>query len=189
LLQKIVEHASFFALLLDIDREMAEECRGQGCSYCGGRLHQAPYWRKPRGGPAGLAVQMDKRFSFCCSRPGCRRRATPASVRFLGRKVYFGAVMVLACVLCHGITERRASQLRERLGVGRRTLERWRQWWHERFSQSGFWKAGRGRFMPPVEEGSLPGSLLRRFGGDPRRRLLKFLRWLSPITPPSAQVF
>ena len=59
----------------------------------------------------------------------------------------------------------------------------------EAFAGSGFWQAGRGFFSPPVDEGALPGSLLERFLGDWRAKLLGLLRWLSPITPPPAQVF
>jgi hypothetical protein len=40
-------------------------------------------------------LMTNHRFSFCCDRDGCRNRATPPSVRFLGRKVYLGAVVML----------------------------------------------------------------------------------------------
>jgi hypothetical protein len=54
--------------------------------------------------------------------------------------------------------------LRKSLGIDRRTLERWRQWWLETFVQSSFWKAARARFMPSVCEQTLPGSLAEAFG-------------------------
>ena len=187
--QKILGDSRFFASLLEIDRELAEERRAGGCLYCGCGLHSAHYWRKPRGGPGDLGRGMHKRFSYCCARASCRRRAAPESVRFLGRKVYFSVVIVLACVLMHGVTDRRAAQLREQLGIRRVTLKRWREWWLEAFARSGFWKAGRGRFSPPVDEGALPGSLLEQFLGDRRAQLLGLLRWLGPISAPPAQVF
>jgi hypothetical protein len=54
--------------------------------------------RAPRGAAEGLDASWDSRRSFCCAVEGCRRRSTPPSVRFLGRKVYVGAIVVLATV-------------------------------------------------------------------------------------------
>ena len=67
-----------------IDKELAEAVQAGACLYCGAKLHCGDYPRKPRGGP-----EWDERYSFDCSR--CRKRRTPPSVRFLGRKVYVGA--------------------------------------------------------------------------------------------------
>ena len=36
--------------------------------------------------------------------------------------------------------------------------------------------------MPPVVSATLPGSLLERFAGDARTRLLHALRFLTPLT-------
>ena len=83
-----------FELLFAIDQDLAANARAAGCPACGGRLHSVRYPRKPRGGPADLGPEYDWRFSFCCAGEGCRRRATPPSVRFLGRRVYLGAVVV-----------------------------------------------------------------------------------------------
>ena len=58
---------------------------------------------------------------------GCRRRHTPPSVRFLGRRVYVGLVVVLVSAMRHGLTAPRVQRLREQLGIDRQTLERWRQ--------------------------------------------------------------
>ncbi len=82
--------ASFWSFLLAVDEDLAEETRKQGCS-CGGRLHCANYPRKPRGAGLKLTEFQRLRVSFCCDRDGCRKRATPRSVRFLGRKVYLAA--------------------------------------------------------------------------------------------------
>jgi len=35
---------------------------------------------------------------FCCAVDGCRSRATPPSLRFLGRKVYLAAIVVLVAI-------------------------------------------------------------------------------------------
>jgi hypothetical protein len=68
------------------------------------------------------------------------------------------------------------------LGVGRRTLARWRAWWHEEFPQTALWRAACARFMPPVSEGQLPGELIERFTGPAHEALMRLLVWLSPVT-------
>ena len=174
--------ARFHALLLRVDQDVAVAAREEGCPRCGGALHAAPYERKPRGGPPGLGEEHDRRFSFCCAEDGCRKRHTPPSLRFLGRKVYLGAVVVLVSAMRHGATPARMRKLRERVGVSRRTVERWRRWWREAFTESAFWRAATPAFMPPVETGRLPASLLERFAGDGEGRLVALLRFLGPIT-------
>jgi len=159
----ILQDARLYAVLHRVDEDLAAHARRSGCRRCGGVVHQARYRRKPRGGPPGLGSGHDWRLSFCCAREGCRRRKTPPSVRFLGRRVYFGAVVVLVSALRDGLAPRRVRELRAQLGVDRRTLRRWRQWWHEAFVASRLWRAARGRLMPPVAEEALPGSLLERF--------------------------
>jgi hypothetical protein len=96
--------------------------------------------------------------------------------------VYVGLVVVLVSAVRHGLKAERVRALRESLGVERRTLERWREWWLEQFVQSAFWKAARARFMPLVCELTLPLSLCEVFGVDRRDRLLDLLKFLSPIT-------
>jgi hypothetical protein len=85
LAQELHRCGSFWPLLLSIDRDLAECARRQGC-LCGGRLHRANYPRVPRGGPEHLPHEYRQRFSFCCERDGWRKRLTPPSARFLGRK-------------------------------------------------------------------------------------------------------
>jgi hypothetical protein len=142
-------------------------------------LHSASFPRKPRGGLDPLPAGYDRRHSFCCAVEGCRTRRTPPSVRFLGRKVYLGAVVVLAAVLRHGLTGPRVARLRRLLGVEARTLERWRHWWRRTFAESPWWKAMRGRFVPPVSPSALPRSLLERFAGAGSAPLVKLLQCLA----------
>ena len=85
---------NFYQLLFQIDESIAEEVSARGCD-CGGVLHSARYPRKPRGIRSALDSNYESRLSFCCSQDGCRRRSTPASVRFLGRKVYLGLIFPL----------------------------------------------------------------------------------------------
>ena len=181
----LLQDSRLYPFLLTIDREFAEQARADGC-HCSGRVHRADYERKPRGGPSGLGPEYDKRFSFCCAVEGCRSRKTPPSVRFLGRRVYLGAVVLLVSAMQGGITDKRAADLRTRLGVSRRTLWRWRSWWREAFPGSDFWKRARGRFMPPLNDGSLPASLLASFTDeDDRSRLIQALSFLAPLTTQS----
>src|SRR3984893_16426162 len=79
-------------------------------------LHSARFRRKPRGGPAGLGEAYDQRLSFCCASDLCRKRMTPPSFRFFGRKVYLGAVVVLVSAMRQGATA--ARQLCALVGVG-----------------------------------------------------------------------
>jgi hypothetical protein len=182
LCQKVLRDARFHAFLLERDREIAAEVRGQGCVECAGVLHSANFARKPRGGPAGLLPEADLRFSLCCAEDGCRTRHTPPSLRFLGRKVYLGVVVVVVSAMHHGATAARMRKLRDLLGVSRRTIERWRAWWRETFAESPFWRIASAAFMPPVEVRRLPASLLERFSGGDEARVVALLRLLSPIT-------
>ena len=178
----ILQDARLYEVLHRLDVDLAQTARASGCRHCDGVLHSAHYARKPRGGPLGLGPEIDQRLSFCCARGGCRRRTTPPSVRFLGRRVYFGAVVVLVCALRDGLSPRRVQELRALLGVDRRTLRRWRTWWREGFPKTGFWRTARAGFVPPVDAAALPGSLLERLAGaDETLRLCRVLRFLAPL--------
>lgn len=177
----VLRDSTFFAALTRFDHDLAERVRASGCRWCGGRLDSARYPRKPRGGPAGLGPEYEWRLSFCCAREGCRRRMTPPSVRYLGRRVYLGVVVVLVSAMTHGLSVRRVAQLHAHLGIGLRTLRRWRRWWQHAFVESRFWRGARGRFLPPVDEDRLPASLLERFGAE-ASSALRALDLLAPIT-------
>ncbi len=175
---KQVAAESLHRLLEHVDSELAQAERQHGCLHCGGRLHRSNYERKPRGGPP----QWDERESFCCDQDDFRRRCTPPSVRFLGRKVYVGFVFVLMSAMQHGLSAQRVAQLCEVLPLDRRTLERWRQWWLQTFVNSQFWKAARARFMPLLGEWLMPLSLCERFKVEGPEQLLALLKFLAPIT-------
>ena len=120
----------FYEFLFRIDQDSAAEVQAGGCS-CGGVLHSARYPRKPRGLPGVLDKSYQTRLSFCCAAEGCRRRCTPPSVRFLGRKVYLGVIVILITALEHGLTPKRRQGLIEALDIWPQTLSRWRQWWRD----------------------------------------------------------
>ncbi len=96
--------------------------------------------------------------------------------------MYLGAVVVLVETMRQGPTAARVRQLTELVGVSRRTLARWRAWWRSAFVASRLWKAASAAFMPPVDQGRLPASLLERFAGGAVAKLIALLRWLGPIT-------
>ena len=154
--------ARFWSFLFTIDQDLAETTRKQGCP-CGGRLHRANYPRKPRGDADQIPKQQRIRLSFCCDRDGCRKRVTPPSVRFLGRKVYLGAVVILISAMRQGPSPRRVRELSKRFGVDRRTIARWQVFWRDHFPQTPFWKVARARLEPVVEIATLPYSLLDAF--------------------------
>ena len=180
--QALLADVRFHQLLLNFDHDMADTARSQGCA-CGGVLHSARYRRKPRGLPAGLDKKVYCwRFSFCCAVDGCRQRDTPPSLRFLGRRVYLATMVVLISAMRHGATAPRVARLSQLIGVSRRTVAHWREWWRTMFAQSRFWQAARAAFMPPVDQDRLPASLLERFAGGGAEQLLALLRFLAPIT-------
>lgn len=177
---KLLRDAKFYELLLRLDCDLARQAQVVGCP-CSGRLHRADYPRKARGGPEALEGY-ERRFSFCCERDGCRKRCTPPSLRFLGRRVYLGAVVVLLSAMTQGLTGRRAARLRALVGVDRRTLERWRRWWRETFATTAVWKVLRGRWVVAPATAELPAALLERVVGGLDRQVLSLLMWLVPLT-------
>jgi hypothetical protein len=187
LCQKLLRSTRLYALLLKCDRDLAEETRQAGC-HCGGRLHSARYRRKPAGGPpvpkSLRETQPDctMQFSFCCDVDGCRERTRPPSMRFLGRRHFLAATVVLISAVACGVTAARLARLREVYDVSRRTLERWRAWWLREFVASEVWEVGRSRFAPSVAEGRLPKAILERFGAlGTQAGLLGCLRFFAVL--------
>jgi hypothetical protein len=181
----------WFARLLEFDRKIAEAVAAEGCRHCGGPLHQGNYERKPRGGQiaeAGEAFRL--RHSLCCGREGCRKRALPPSLRFLGRRVYLEAVVLFASVRAMALETLRHA--RRATGVPARTLRRWHTWWTAALPISATWIELRALFVPPPPaESGLPRSLLERaetglgVHAELPDALLLCARWLSPLTTQS----
>ncbi len=172
----------FHGALGEIDREHARRVQLEGCPHCGGPLDRADYPRKPRGELGDEAAEYSKRLSLCCRVDGCRRRATPPSVRFLGRKVYFAALVLIASAVGRGAVLLGRGRVRDVQGVPVRTVRRWLSWWQTGFALSAFWTEAKARFAMAVEVERLPASLLERVGKDAVRRTLAFL---APITTTS----
>ena len=190
---ELLGDARLYELLSRIDVELAREAQARRCPHCGGPLHVSNFPRKPRGEelPEALWEAYALRLSFSCGREGCRRRVTPPSVRFLGRRVYLAAIVVLVTGLRHG----RAAALGAHLSskISRQTLKRWAGWWRATFPATRCWGLLRGFFSPPPPPGELPMSLLSRVGeglaADERlSRMLWHLGLVTTVTGgPSAR--
>lgn len=152
-------------LFVHADRDLAEQTRLGGCPHCGAALHAGHYRRKLHGlatwPEAAEASALTRRLSWCCSARDCRSRVLPPSVTFLGLRRYAHVVVLLLTMMSHGEGVR---ALCKSLGVDRRTLERWREWWRTTFPRSGLWLAIRARFGEPIDDSELPRSLLARLG-------------------------
>ena len=174
----------FFEGLVAIDEAIVERAAAEPCRDCGGPLYRGDYPRKPRAGQlAVVADSFDRRFSLCCGREGCRHRATPPSVRFLGRRVYVGAVVVAASAIA--ITMTAASAIMRATGVPARTTRRWLRWWRGPFTTSRPFAELSARLVPAPERRRLPAALLERLAVDRAPAVSKLLAWLAPITTTS----
>ena len=164
--------ASFWQGLGHVDQDLQARVVAERCPHCGGPLHVANYPRKPRGLPDALAQTMTVRLSTCCGH--CRKRCTPPSVRFLGRRVYVGVVVMLAVMV--GLA----------CEATRWTLRRWRTWWTKMLPRSAWWTELRGRLAGGVDGKQLPAVLLQRCepetGKESQQGLLKVLKLLLPLT-------
>ena len=129
----------WWSLLVLIDAGIAWSVQKARCPCCGGRLDSGHYTRKVRGLVDGQGPEAGLRWSWCCSREGCRKRVTPPSVRFWGRLVYAGAVVVALA----GEAPKSASgnRLWRLIGCARQTWARWRS----RFA--GLWETATGRMI------------------------------------------
>lgn len=174
---------NFFYRLEAIDRESARLVAAAGCPYCGGPLDRSDYERKPRGDvyiPATVKLPLC-RSSFCCRRDGCRRRTTPPSVIFLGRRVYLGAVVIVASALA--LLLQRAA--RPATVVPARTVARWGRWWEHGLTATSLFTELCGLLASPVDTSRLPCSLLERLAGSAVEQVTALLKLLAPLTTAS----
>lgn len=174
---------TFFGLLHRIDQDLAEGTRAGRCPFCCGPLHLAAYERKPRGGPEGIAEAVCLRLSLCCGRRGCRRRTLPPSCLFLGRKVYWGAVVLVVVALRQRRPESfSAGRLRALFGVSWETVRRWMGLFAAVFPSSEMWRRVRGLVPVAVRDDELPAALLEAFveaRGDERAGMIGCLELLA----------
>ena len=183
--------ASFYQSLFFLDQCIAEQVRDAGCPHCGAVLHVSNYPRKPRGvDRAVLGEHYERRFSFCCERDGCRKRCTPPSVRFLGRKLYLGTIITVLCAREQGLSKPARRQLIDQLDLWPQTLTRWQHWWTRQIPATRWWTTLRAQLMPTGDAHPLPGALLSRVEGVALApRLKQFLMLLMPLTSNSCSRF
>lgn len=186
----IVDDKFVLALAAE-DARVAARVRSAGCPVCDGRLDRSDYPRKPRGGGVAAAGEgLDRRISLCCARDGCRRRATPPSLVFLGRRVYLGIAVLKATLLATVLPTKvpRAGPAAPVLSVPARTVGRWLWWFREVLPRGSYFTAARARLWPPIEDDTnLPAALVGRFAvGRPASEALHAtLRFLAPTTTAS----
>ena len=177
---EVVLGSEFFEELLAMDASVAEAVRRARCRRCGGPLHRGDYERKARSG-LGWAIgeAFSRRFSFCCGREGCRRRSTPPSLRFLGRRVYVEAVVIAACLVARRLDRpRHVQQITE---VPPRTVRRWLSWWSGAFTKSAVFVELCAHFIGLRAE-SLPTCLFEKMSATGTEKLSQAARWLAPLT-------
>jgi len=170
----------FFTGLVRFDEAVTQRVAAAGCPVCDGPLHRSDYDRKPRGAliaPAG--EEFVRRFSLCCGREGCRRRATPPSLRFLGRRVYLAIVVIVASVVA--LTVRAAGEIRRQTGVPVRTTRRWLGWWQGPFLSTEVFVSICARLIG-VDVGRVPASIVGRLPGTGTQRARTMLALLAPLT-------
>lgn len=153
------------------------------CPHCGGRLHRAPYRRKPRGGPSDFPLENEVRLSLCCSREGCRSRRLPPSCMYWGPKVYWAPVILVVVTLrqqrLDGFS---AAKVRKLFDIRRQTLSRWMAYFRDIFANEAWWQRLRGRVSSSVRDADLPASLLESFVssfGDAEEGLTQCLVFLA----------
>lgn len=164
MLSELHQKASLFSLLHRIDLDLAEQIRINGCPFCSSALHRANYERKPRGGPADIPEEYLIRQSLCCGDPDCRRRTQPPSSLFMGRRVYWGCVILVVMTLRQGRLCGASIAKMERLfSISRQTIKRWIAWFRDEFPQSAQWHRLRGRVICIVSNDELPAALVSHF--------------------------
>ena len=180
-----IAETNFFHLLDAEDARTAAAVKAADCPDCGGRLDQANYPRKPRGGEVGAAGEIfDRRRSFCCRREGCRHRRTPASLVFLGRRVYLAVTIVLTALRSAVTVAPPAAA-----SPARRTLRRWLAWFATELPVTTWFTTVRARLSPPMEPNErLPGALVKRFLAQHAvpEAITATLRLLAPLSTVTA---
>ena len=168
--------ASFWLFLLAVDEDLAEETRKKGCR-CGGRLHRQTLPGSPEAPASRLTEFQSQRLSFCCDRDGCRKRATPPSVRSWAERFTsppsssWSAPCGRVSLRGGPVNSPNASVPTKAQSSAGRPSRR------EHLPQTSFWKVARARFVTLGEIVSLP------FGEPGVRRGLRFppLRFLIEV--------
>ena len=183
MLAELVQKVSLFHLLHLIDIDLAKKLQQGRCPYCNGPLHHSNYERKPRGGPDNIPDEYLIRFSFCCANEHCRRRCLPSSCLFMGRRVYWGCVILVVMSLKQNRPDGpSARKIKEMFGISRKTLKRWMSYFRDEFPASMQWQQLRGRLAATVSNHELPAELINYFLKNfpsPQQALIGCLKFLA----------
>jgi len=86
-------------------------------------------------------------------------------VLFLGRRVYWGGVIVVATALRQQREEGySARKIMDLFGITLSTFRRWLAFFRSTFPQTSTWQRLRGLLIPPVAADAIPLGLLERLG-------------------------
>jgi hypothetical protein len=164
-------NADFFQNLRQLDLDLFTAAKAKRCTWCGGRLDTSHFPRKLR--DAGWQEE-ELRFSLCCRNEGCRKRVTPPSLRFFGRKVYSAWAVILVLDFCEALGLDRM--------ISRQTIARYRQFWQERLAESHpFMRWARGQLPPGTPTAQRPGPLLHHFGFPSSPGRIAVLRFFTHV--------
>lgn len=130
--------ATFFLLLLRIDKYIANLTQKSRCSLCGGPLHVSNWYRAGFGLIFPCTKDALIRHSFCCA--SCRKRITPNSLRFMYYKRNTTFAEIIFCALQPQEGRKTQQKLMDLLGINRKALNRLRRWWRQKFGLSIFVK-------------------------------------------------
>lgn len=167
LLCPVLPDNDFFKILSKLDHDLFLAIKKTPCPHCGGKLDTANYHRKPRG--AGELETI--RYSLCCRNDGCRRRLTPSSLRFLGRKVYSICVVILAEFVDRLVLISR---------IARKTLARWYNFWKERLASDHPFMRMFKSFLPvKFQSKGLPSTILEVFKFRNRESWIPILNFFT----------
>ena len=176
-------NTSFHQSLLAFDFDTARQVQAKNCNHCGGLLHQAHYPRLGFGVPSELASLYQSRYSFCCAQ--CRKRTTPPSLRFFGRRRYIAPLFLLLCSVRFSPCEKRCERWAKRRGIqlSLSTWKRWVSWWQRDFPQTPFWSIAKACFLPPLNVNPSLRALLKSLAGKVLpQQLTQLLQFLSPLS-------
>lgn len=178
----VLDDPRFYRFLCVVDADLAATVQTAGCPRCGATLHSARYPRCIQGVAMQPESTHDYRASFCCARDGCRRRVTPLSVRFLGRKRFLSAVVLLVSAARYGARAKLVQALQRAYGISRSTLARWQRWWRETVPQTAFWVVAKTRVTPSIDPSRVPVELVRRFEATAAmENLIAVLRFIATL--------
>ena len=183
---QIYLEASFWLLLSDIDEKIAHFYHQLPCFYCAKRMYWGNYPRKPRGLPPMAEDIFAFRYGHCCS--GRRRRRTPPSARFLGRRVYVASfIMMIFCPDTSNDNDHMKLVDSVSVGMDLITPIRWISWWSLDIPVSSIWKKICGLLGINISNEFLPHFISHQFAKkniNAEKAVLALLEFLAPIAVP-----